>query len=166
MQDMVEHSAYLAELASGCEVVVEFGVRAPDDTSSTMSLLRGAKRRLVSYDIEHCGVDAVVRLARELGKEFEFKRANSLEVWIEGCELLMIDSLHTYKQLKEELLRHHNRVAKYIVMHDTELFGYVGEDERHPGLQLAVAEFMVAYPSWILHSHTRKGCGLTVLEKK
>jgi hypothetical protein len=166
MQDMVEHVAILEQLASHGDRCTEFGVRIPDGTSSTMALLRGTRHSLISYDIQWCDCREPEDLARRSGKHFQFIRQSSLEAVIAPTDLLMIDSLHTYEQLRDELARHHDKVDRYIVMHDTTLFGLHGEDGKAPGLQAAIGEFLHAQPEWQFLLYRPECCGLTVLERQ
>jgi hypothetical protein len=54
---------------------------------------------------------------------FETIQYDSAKVDIEPTDLLFIDSKHTNKHLRAELSRHKDKVRKYIIFHDTTLFG-------------------------------------------
>lgn len=101
------------------------------------------------------------------------------------CDLLFIDTLHTYEQLLRELNlwasdlpdydanteRSYVRpaVRRYVVLHDTETFGEVGEDVTTPGLRAAVDAWLAQEnrdsTRWrILHDFKHNN-GLMVLER-
>lgn len=101
------------------------------------------------------------------------------------CDVLFIDTLHTYEQLLRELRmwasdlpdydanteRSYVRpaVRRYVVLHDTETFGEVGEDGYAPGLRAAVNDWLAQENSksvrWrILHDFKHNN-GLMVLER-
>lgn len=162
----MEHCDTLRELASQCSIVVEFGVRDPDETSSTMSLLRGTQDSLISYDIHSCNLVRPLREATAWDKNFEFRLESSLTANIPSCDLLMIDSKHTYEQLSAELKQHHSKVKKFIVCHDTDLYGHAGEDGSRPGLWDAVVDFLREHHEWRMKIHYSNCCGLSVLERK
>lgn len=107
--------------AEKCEHVTEFGVRG---VFTTWAFLAARPKRLVSYDIEYNGnIEGAKKEAAKAGVDFEFRQENTLHADIEKTDLLFIDTLHTYHQLKAELERHAGRVGKFIILHDTESFG-------------------------------------------
>jgi hypothetical protein len=96
-----------------------------------------------------------------------FRHGSTLEAdVIEETDMLFVDTLHTYGQVKGELERHGNQARKYIVFHDTVSFGLVGEDYRKPGINLAIQEFMRDNPHWVLFEHYENNNGLTILARK
>lgn len=162
--DINQHLPVLRLLASECESVTEFGLR--EGYSSTAFLVAEPKR-FTTYDID-LRLDAVSRLKNICnGTQFEAIEADTLKLdAIEETDLLFIDTMHTYKQMKIEL-RQHNRVNKYIVLHDTETFGAKGEDGKEPGIMAAVDEFLEANEkSWKRKFHLPNNNGLTVLERQ
>jgi hypothetical protein len=160
--DINEHLPVLKSYAEQCEHVTEFGVR---DIVSTWGLLAGKPKKLISYDIKLPGGDvyAVRAVASAVGVKWEFVLGSTLEVEIVETDLLFIDSLHTYEQLKAELERHSEKVKKWIILHDTVAYGTVGEN-GDKGLWPAVEEFVVAGKWRVLERRTNNN-GLTVLER-
>lgn len=115
--DIIEHLEYLRDLSKGLDVV-EFGVR---NGYSTSAFLDGC-RKLRSYDIEPCpNIELLEKQAAENGVDFRFILGSSLEVEIEPCDLLFIDTVHTRDHLTQELCRHKDK-AKLIVLHDILLY--------------------------------------------
>lgn len=160
--DINEHCPILMALASVHKHVTEFGVRYG---TSTVAFLAGKPTKLVSYDMHRqIEVDAFKKMAPET--EFVFIEADTLSVDIEETDLLFIDTLHTAKQLSAELFRHAGKVRRTIVMHDTETFGYLGEDGSAGGLKMALNGFLASSGDWATARHFTNNNGLTVLLRK
>lgn len=135
--DIWEHVPTLRTLSKDIRVV-EMGTRT---AVSTAALLAGRPTSLVSYDLDRKPeVDRIEAAAAEMGVPYQFVQANVLDVEIEPCDLLFVDTLHTYDQLKAELARHGDKVAT-IALHDTVTFGVRGELPGTEGLLRACNEF-------------------------
>ena len=107
--------------------------------NSTVALLCGQPVRRVSYDINP--FDDRDRIDAMRGRtSFQFHCADVLTVDIEPTDLLFIDTLHTYGQLRAELTRHSDAVRNWIIVHDTETFGVNGEHGER-GIMPAIEEF-------------------------
>lgn len=154
--DIQAHLPRLAEMADGMRVV-EFGFRTG---VSTVALLQKAKV-VTSYDIVDCEPHRS-RVAK-LSQNFRFVMVSSLKTIIPVCDVLFIDSLHTYKQLRAELFKHQHRVLLYIAIHDTETFKTNDKGGDGPGLQRAIDEFMQEHGHWVVWKHHKDSNGLTVL---
>lgn len=158
--DIREHIPILRALATGCREAVELGTRCG---YSTIGLLMAQPGYLLTVDIFHHpkflpdGVDnGVTTLERMKG--------DSLKIEIPECDLLFIDTLHTYDQLKEELRLHGQRVRKWIAMHDTVSYGDVGEHGTK-GLLPAIREFLWDNTNWRIALDLPYCNGLMVLQK-
>jgi hypothetical protein len=150
--DMQQHLPTLRGLAGPGDMVVEFGLRG--GVSTTAFLAAGAKVR--SYDIKECKT-AVLLFTKLVPEQFSFKQQSSLKATIPECEVLFIDSEHTYETLAAELGRHAGKVRRCIAIHDTEKF----KEE----LGRAVSEFLEReHETWRLKRHYKSSFGLTVLE--
>lgn len=175
--DINEHLPALKHLASQCEHVTEMGVR---EVVSTIAFLAGKPKKLVSYDIhKHPNVDIALQMAKKAGIEMEFHEADVLKVKIKRTDLLFIDTLHIYTQLKKELALHAKQVTSCIVLHDTVTYAQTPEpaDWQTPaimknykkadkGIWPAVQEFLKANKKWSILHHFENNNGLTVLTKK
>lgn len=184
--DIHEHLPTLRRYASECDHVIEAGVRF---VVSTFALLMGKPKRLVSIDIVHpkdvCGgannsikghdeFGLAERFARENGIDFEFVLGDTLTMEMETTDMLFIDTLHRYAQLRTELLRHHTKVRKYIILHDTQSFALKDEGDEVPdpskgqqqGLHRAITEFLEGVREWVVHEEYFNNNGLTVLKRK
>ncbi len=173
--DINEHMRTLRRLASECSHVTEMGMRRG---LSTLALLAAQPKTLISWDIDPRAIlsEQCATLHRLAGEtNFQPRCGNTLEISpIEPTDMLFIDTLHTFAQLKAELWRHvfpdHFtgkclcRVKRYIVFHDTETFGYVGEDKKQPGLLTAIEWFQRnAMPIWGVVEKYENCNGLLVL---
>ena len=160
--DINEHVPVLSALAEQCDHVTEMGVRGG---ISTIGLIAGNPSLYVGYDINEAPGHLKL-LAAEAGVEYSHVVASTLDVEIMATDLLFIDTLHNYAQLKEELTRHAQNVARWIVMHDTETFGKKDEVGVGPGLQQAIDEFLADNnEEWQMVDQVTNNNGLTVLER-
>lgn len=162
--DINEHLPTLSKLANGCEVIVELGMRYG---LSTVALLHGIKTGTVhSYDLQKTfAVHGISELAKDNDINFVFTEADCLEVDIPECDLLFIDTLHNYSQLKQELALHSAKSRKYIVMHDTTSFGTKDETGTGQGLNPAIREFLSSNKGWKQKAVYTNNNGLTILER-
>jgi len=173
--DIFEHLSILALMSSKVDSITEFGVRK---IVSTWAFLYGCPKKMVSMDLVNPSVhgqniDEVYKLAKENGIDYKFVEGSTLENDIEETDLLFIDTYHEYHQLKNELIKHGNKAKKYLVFHDTELFGKYGQDfetdalnTKLGGLNQAIDEFIVENPHWIKKFTYPFSSGLTILERQ
>ena len=186
--DVNEHLFTLLDYAKRCESTCELGVR---DGISTAALALGlakngkAQRRLLCVDIADCSGVRSLALARSSGIPAEFVQANSATIDLPEVDLLFIDSWHCYGHLRRELAKHHSQVRKWIIMHDTNVYGRFGEavrwqsdlikvaedsgysiDDVYKGLNFAVAEFLAATPEWTIEAVHEHNHGLTILKRQ
>lgn len=156
--DINEHLPTLLSMALGCPHITEFGTRL---CLSTIAFLNAKPDKLVCYDLwesDQC---------KELQKRcpnMEFHRKSVLEVEIEQTDLLFIDTWHVYEQLKRELELHSGKVSRYIVLHDTEICGLVGESPGHKGLRPAVDEFLLK-GTFQIEEDKKNNNGLMILRR-
>jgi len=165
--DINEHLPILKKYAQQSDVVIEFGVRW---IVSTWAFLAAKPNKLISYDYydpSHWGANITEPLdyAKQANINFEFILADTRKITIPNCDLLFIDTLHEYEQLKEELKLHAKNVNKYIIFHDTISFRLNGE-QGGKGIYYAIEEFLQKNKNWnILEEYTNNN-GLLILEKK
>ena len=164
-----EHFDAIKQFSSECDIIVEMGIGR---IISTWAFLAGSPKKLTSYDINHpqiygpeSNINEVVELANECGINYSFIQADTANIEIDECDLLFIDTLHTYDHLKKELEIHPKKVKKYIIFHDTVTFGSVGERPNTMGLLPAIYEFLQKSPEWKIKIHYLNNNGLLVLEK-
>lgn len=171
--DINEHLKTLASYAAKSESIVEFGVRG---IVSTWALLSGQPKKMTSYDIVHpsqlgSDIEIVYQTAKNIGVDYKFILGDTLKINIEESDLLFIDTLHCYNQLRQELANHSNKISQYIIFHDTVSFGL--RDERGSdcgcdgkGLLLAIKEFLEKNSEWYILENIKNNNGLMVLSKK
>lgn len=174
--DINQHLPTLANLATECEHITEMGVR---DVVSTWAFLKGKPKALRCYDMHKSpNIDFALQQAELAGIDMKFTEADVLKVEIEETDMLFIDTLHQYTQLKNELALHAGRVRKYIVFHDVITYGekpepaswqtpeimknYVHNDR---GLMPAIYEFLAANRQWKMKKMYTNNNGLLIIEK-
>ena len=173
--DINEHLSKLKEIVEKYKHITEFGVRG---AVSTWALLAGKPTTLISYDIGHIDTEYLSALSKLENINFIFKQNNTCLIEIEETDVLFIDTLHTYKQLKTELTLHHNKVKHCIIMHDTFAYGttdmincysvngpYANIHDNVYGLQSAINEFLLEQPNWKKIYETNNNNGLVIIEK-
>ncbi len=171
--DINEHLPFLRELASKCEHVTEMGMRGA--RGSTVAFLAAQPQEFISWDLNPYAIvsQAVADLVPLAGRtQFQPRVGDSLKINIEETDLLFIDTLHTARQLRDELLRHgmnnerQSKVRKYLVFHDTVTFGEKGEDGSLPGLRASLRWFRreQAFPLWKPVYDAENNNGLFVLQ--
>lgn len=87
---------------------------------------------------------------------------------IHVTEMLFIDTLHDCAQVRSEL-RHAHNVSRYLVFHDTVLFGWREESTNGlPGIMQAILEFLSTQEGrkWRVESHDVRNNGLLVLRRE
>lgn len=151
--DINLHLPVLKEYADRCEHVTEFGVRG---CVSLYAFLASKASKVVAYDIFNVWVPAVEKLT--------FHNEDVLSADIEPTDMLHVDTLHTKRQLEQELFWHSGVVNKFIAMHDTTMFGDNGEDGG-PGLNAAISEFLAREPKWSECYRSHENNGLTILAR-
>jgi hypothetical protein len=178
--DINEHLETFKRYSSECDIIIEMGVRG---ITSTWGFLMGNPKKLISIDFQHPEVfggdiNEVYRVASDLGIEYEFRLEDTLKCEIERCDLLFIDTWHDFLQLKSELFRHHFKVNKYIILHDTNSYGFKDEDlyseydlgrqetNLPKGLIAAVDEFLFHNQDWFIFERFANNNGITILKKR
>ncbi len=166
-RDLNEHADFLQFISGRVETIVELTCRR----ESTVFLLSGNPSHLISFQEENDPL--LEQLKSILSTEVNNRKKISWTLYptnhnnlqsIPECELLFLDTRHTYERLKKELTTYSPKVSKYIVIHDTHVFADRGEDGKE-GLSLAITEFIKENPEWYILYHTNHQYGLTTLSK-
>ena len=168
VSDINQHLPILFTLAQQCQTIVEFGVRSGNSTCAFLAGLstRPEKTALYSYDIENY-IGQILRYDPPTAQRafWFFSQEDTTKLaTIPNCDLLFIDTLHTHNQVVLEL-RHAPAVSRWIVLHDTELFGIQGE-RGEPGIRSAIRQFLERNHNWRVLYEYRHNCGLMILEKQ
>jgi len=167
--DINEHLPTLRDLAMECNHITEMGVRG---IVSTWAFVEGLKKggKLISIDIQYPAIfggdlQPVIDECKTKGIDFTFRLGDTRKIEIEPTDLLFIDTLHRYTQLKIELQLHADKARKYLVFHDTTNFETTGELGIDKGLWLAIEEFIIEHKEWILKKRYTNNNGLTILQR-
>lgn len=176
--DINEHLGTILKYASECEHVTEFGIR---DGSSLSSILLANPKKVNAYDIKlsvFSLIEEYKKYAIDNNIDFNVYEADVLSINIEETDMLFIDTLHTYNQLKKELEIHAKKVKKYIIFHDVVTFGHQDEliyshasdiiksqPKEKQGLMTAINEFLDNDKSFKIKEMFTNNNGLLVLEK-
>lgn len=171
--DINEHLPTLYKYALECNHITEMGVR---DVVSTWAFLMAKPKKLKCYDIHKSqNIDEAIIASDGV---MEFTESDVLTIEIEPTELLFIDTLHTYTQLKKELALHAKNVSKYIILHDTVTYGQVPEPaswqtleimknyvQNDRGIKPAISDFLEWNLEWAYHEHFDNNNGLLIIKK-
>lgn len=176
--DINEHLSVLKKYASECNSIVEMGVRW---ITSTWAFLAANPKKLISLDLYHPShyggnLQEVFDAIQTTQIQYTFIQQDSLTYNMEECDLLFLDTWHDYLQLKKEIFRHHSKVKKYMIFHDTVSYGFVNEDPNisgpsnletnlPKGLCPAIDEFLFANKNWVLWEKMANNNGLTILKR-
>lgn len=166
--DINEHLPALYNLACDPDItnIVEFGVGPGRSTRAFIAALEQHGGRLDSYDIQvNEGVSDLFERAHTAHLHATLHIQSTLEAKIDFIDLLLVDSHHTYDQVKSELAIHGNNVSKYICFHDTQLYGINGQDPGSNGILQAITEWMNMNQDWKIKDHYLNNNGLLILER-
>jgi hypothetical protein len=153
--DMWSRIDYIQQTFAGIETITEFGPFQGCSTSAWISL-KPKKFTTVDRGVS-LDVDLFKRAAEEIGVDFNFIINSDLEIEIEPCELLFIDTMHTEDHTFQELTLHANKISKYLVFHDTA--------EPRFGTMAGIRKWWVNHPEWVEKYADQNDCGFLVLER-
>lgn len=165
--DISAHLPMLHFLALHVESIVEIGVRNCYSTSAFLL----AKKELWSIDLNTSPVIDVLKTENLPNWHFIQGDSTSSEVvsQLPGFfDMLFIDGLHTYNQVKKELKTYHKSVNKFIAFHDTALHSqgkYSRDIVGQTGILPTIDEFLMDNPEWRIVYSVEFNHGLTVLER-
>ena len=153
--DMYKRLDYIQKTFIGVETITEFG---PFQGCSTAAWISLRPKKFVTVD-RGVSLDIPVfqQAAEEVGVSFKFVIGNDIEIDIEPCELLFIDTMHTEDHTFNELLRHADKISKYLVFHDV-------NPNRFNTLK-GINKWWVNHSEWQLKYQDFEDCGFMVLEK-
>lgn len=164
--DINEHMPQLMWLAEQCRHVTEFGVRSGNSTVAFLAGLVGNGGMLHSYDRDDCigAIDDNVNYEPATWV-FDMHDTGAMPL-IAPTDMLFIDTLHDAAHVSKEL-RQAWAVKKYLVFHDTVLFGSADESTgQPPGIMHAILDFMTTDAAWRVGEHSFNNCGLLVLQRR
>jgi hypothetical protein len=164
---IVAHLPFLEYLASQCLHITDFGT---GDAHGTCALLAGCRGKVESYDLK-CSqqVDYLDSIRIHIPCPWRFYEISTVDptINIEPTDMLLIDSLHTYGQVKLELMMHAASVNRWLVFHETFSQGETSMDvPGQLGIKPAIREFLAKHPEWQQVYEVPFNHGLLLLEKK
>lgn len=167
--DMYKHLPIISKVVEDCKHITEFGLGKGE---STKAFLRHDVE-IHTYEIDPMPESVkFIEQAKAAGKNITLHIGDTRAVEIEETDLLFLDSYHSCDQVKKELELHAAKVRKYIMFHDTTLYGFVGQgykpesDYYELGVWPAIQEFLDTHIQWQIVHHVEENNGFTVLQKK
>lgn len=176
--DINEHLETIKKYASECESVLECGIRS---CVSIWALLAAKPKKYTGIDLHHHpNIDIANILAMDSDIDFNFIKGDTIKENLPVSHLMLVDTLHDYQHLKNELNIHGKYMVKYIILHDTVSYGYQNEstkgywlteeervnaDSSNKGLWPAIHEFLDENPEWKMHESFTHNNGLTILKR-
>lgn len=163
--DIHEHlpTLYHETIEREAQQVIELGVRGGQSTIALLAAVEVTGGQLWSCDIADPRVDANIAAH----PQWTFKLGDDLQAVDEApesCDVLFIDTSHTYTQTLAELEAYGPKVRPggIILMHDTEL---LHPDDDTSGIdfpvRLAINEWLEAYPEYEFENHiNNNGLGI------
>jgi hypothetical protein len=180
--DINEFFPTIVKYTRECDSVLELGVRW---VVGTWAFLYGLREEDKDYDYpkKYVGIDIdpieswdesspelLQKGADQRNIDYQFLQTDDLDPKVieslPDFDLVFIDTLHTYDQVKKELEAYHSKANKYIMLHDTISFRYGGFDGDEIGIWPAVTEFLSSNQEWELWESLPKWPGLTILKRK
>lgn len=144
----------------GCNVAVSLGIGKGD---GAFALLLGCQKH---YSVDpNPSRDTLNFLNDYFGvKSLNINQATDLPLDIDDFDVLFVDSIHTADNVEKELNTHAHKVNKYIIFHDTTIFGEIGEDGSE-GIKKPIYEFLNNNEDWKIIYETDRNNGLMILGK-
>lgn len=160
-KDMFEHLPWLSEKVSECTHVTEFGVGRGE---STRALLR---HDVEIHSYEFMPINNIEQLFEDAikhGRRITLHVVDITKIVIAPTDLLVVDSYHSYDQVKTELELHADKVRKYIFFHDTTLYADRGQGGEN-GIWPAIDEFLQSHTEWQLVERRTNNNGMTLIKR-
>ena len=128
--DINEHLETLSNYASSCNSIFETGVRG---VVSSWALLHGLSKNnsdfktFVMNDIDLINTSSIRKVMDKLNIDGEFIKGNNLDLDLnKNFELIFIDTLHVYGQLKRELEKY-SKLQQNISFYTIQLLTLIKE---------------------------------------
>jgi GT2 family glycosyltransferase len=158
--DINEHIETIFNITKGCKTAVSLQIGKGD---AAFSLLLGCQLH-ISVD-PNPAQDTINFLNEYFGKKSIVIRQNTCEsIDVENFDVLMVDSHHTASNVEKELKAHAHKVNKFIIFHDTFLYGEIGDDGGE-GIKKPIYEFLSNNQEWKIIHEVNNNNGLIILAK-
>ena len=159
--DMHEHLPWISELVADCKHTTELGV---GHAQSTRGFLRHDNEH---HSYEFQPYDTTIEYfknAKNAGRNVTLHISDTRTIEIAETDVMLVDSYHSYEQVKTELELHANKVRKYILFHDTSTFGDRGQGGE-AGVWPAIEEFLDKNTNWVLVERRTNNNGMTLIKR-
>lgn len=158
--DINEHVETIFNYTKGCDISVSLGIGKGD---AAFSLLLGCQHHIsIDSDLSR---DTLNFLNEFFGsKSSSIYQSTTEPIDLENFDVLFVDSVHTADYVEKELKAHANKVNKFIIFHDTYIFGDVGEDGGE-GIKKPIYEFLSHNQEWKIVYNENHNNGLIILAK-
>ncbi len=146
---------FYTNIARDCDHILELGVFTG---LTTTAFMLAQPKSLISVDTtdQYFHIqDDLKAAAVAAGIAFEFRMLDDLTMPPVPCDLLFIDTTHTYDQTLSELNRFGQFARKKIVLHDMNV----------AGVYQAVFQWLWDNKNFHITYHDSMGCGAVVLER-
>ena len=109
------HLETLYKYSLKCDSVLETGVRGVVSSWAFLKGINDSKKtpkKIFLNDIQECDIELLIEVSNNLGIEIQWIWENNLNLVIDSTfDLVFIDTLHVYGQLKREL----NKFSKFVI---------------------------------------------------
>jgi len=158
--DINELVADIFNFTKGCNVAVSLGIGKGD---AAFALLLGCQKH---YSVDPSpSRDTLNFLNDYFGvKSLSISQPTDIPIEIEEFDVLFVDSIHTAENVEKELKAHAHKVNKFIIFHDTFIYGEVGDDGGE-GIKKPIFEFLSSNQEWKIIHEVNNNNGLIILGK-
>jgi len=158
-----QHLATLRTFASKSDSVLE--ITAGRD--GTIGLIAGSKKHLKSYT-RQLDILTTHIMPREgevvIIPQITEGKSNVPDKLDMKYDMLFIDDNHTRTGISDYLNKYSGDINKYILIHDTEVYGMKGVDGKE-GVTYSIADFLNENPEWFIQEYFLHQHGLIVLSR-
>lgn len=159
--NLSEHTETILKYALNSETIID----AKTETGIMFRVLAASGKKITTYDKEFYPlIFNLIETYRSLKVDIVFKNTDILDSEIDSTDLLCINEINTNKELSEILLKFEEKINKYIIITNTEFYGFQGEDGK-PGLLNSISQFLIIKPNWKILETKKEGNGLTILQR-
>ena len=158
-RDLNEHMETLKSYADKCDSIMEITERQ----ESTIAFLTSSAKKLISFQREQGKFikDGMTNFPDRFFN-YSINEDISLVLKDESYDLAFLDAGHTYREVVSQLQNFGVRAKRFIILHDTTLYGSKGPDNQ-AGKMKAISEFLKSNPLWTIIRQDHHQHGLTVL---
>lgn len=160
-RDFDQHMSKLRELADRCKTVTDISIRQ----ESFFALAASKAENVYSYSSEANAWTEHILSQRKGALRKTLDPSQLVEIG--ETDLLFLNTKHHGPQVLQELTRFAPKTTHYIVIHNSVIYGELGEGHSEttpvPGILPAIRAYCRQDPRWSVVYHTADQYGLTVL---